>query len=109
VEAKKDKAAQFLRDVVGDDNRAEDFDDMSLEDYAQKKTIQIVNAGRSSLMVSGNGRTKDELLDEIDELTQEHQHLQDQLDAIADVVSPPADEDDDDGDDGDDAGTYESD
>jgi hypothetical protein len=109
VAAKKDKAVQFLRDVVGDDDRADDFDDMSVSAYAEKKNIQIVNVGRSSIMASGNGRTKDELLDEIDELTQENQDLQDQLDAIADIVSPPADEDDDDGEDDDDAGAYDSD
>jgi hypothetical protein len=35
-------------------------------------------------------RTKQELLDEIDELTQENADLQDQLDAVADIVAPPA-------------------
>jgi len=43
----------------------------------------------------GNGRTKQDLLDEIDALQQENQDLQDQLDAIADIVSPPEEEDDD--------------
>jgi hypothetical protein len=104
---RRNTRAQFLRDVVGDDDGAEDFDDISVEDYAQKKNIQLVNAGESSLMASGNGRTKDELLDEVDELTQENQDFEDQLDAIADIVSLPADEDDDDGDDDDDAGTYD--
>jgi hypothetical protein len=36
----------------------------------------------------GNGRSKQDLLDEIDDLQQQNQDLQDQLDAIADIVSP---------------------
>jgi hypothetical protein len=40
----------------------------------------------------GNGRTKQDLLDEIADLQAENQDLQDQLDAIADIVSPPEEE-----------------
>ena len=99
VQAKKDRAVQFLRDVVGDDDKADAFDDMDLDEYAEHKRIEIVNRGKRSLNMAGNGngRTKQDLLDEIDDLQQENQALQDQLDAIADIVSPPDDEDDEDG------------
>jgi len=70
VAQKKAKASQFLRDVVGDDDKAADFDYMSVEDYAEKKHIQIVNTGRSSLMTNKNGRTKQDLLDQVDALTE---------------------------------------
>ena len=40
-------------------------------------------------MPNSDPRTKDELLDEIDQLEQDNQDLQEQLDAIADMVSPP--------------------
>jgi hypothetical protein len=46
----------------------------------------------------GNGRTKQDLLDESDDLRAENQELQDQLDAMADIVSPPEEEDEDDDD-----------
>ena len=99
VAAKNDKAVQFLSEVVGDDDKADDFDDMSVEEYADKKHIQIVNPRSNSVMANGNGRTKQDLLDEIDDLTQKNQDLQDQLDAITDILNPP-DEGDDDSDDG---------
>jgi hypothetical protein len=46
-------------------------------------------------MANGNGRTKQDLLDEISDLQAENQDLQDQLDAIVDIVAPPDEEDDD--------------
>jgi hypothetical protein len=90
VQAKKDKAVQFLRDVVGDDDKADEFDDMDVDEYAEHKKIQIVNQGVKT-MANGNSdpRTKQELLDEIDD-------LQTQLDAIADILNPPDDDQDDD-------------
>jgi hypothetical protein len=104
VERKKDKAVQFPRDVVGDDDKADDFDDMSVGGYAEHKHIQITNPRRDTFMASGNGRTKQDLQDEIDDLTQENQDLQDQLGAITDILNPPEEDEDDhvDGDDVDD-------
>jgi hypothetical protein len=99
VQAKKDKAVQFLRDVVGDDDKADEFDNMDVEAYAERKHIQIINSRRNIGMPNGDPRTKSELLDEIDQLQQENQDLQDQLDAISDIISPPEEEDDDDADD----------
>ena len=95
VQAKKDKAVQFLRDVKGDDDLADEFEGMDLGEYADHKGITIVNQEKRSLkMPNGNGdpRTKAELLDEIGE-------LQSQLDAINDILNPPPEDDDDDTDD----------
>jgi hypothetical protein len=99
VQAKKDKAVQFLRDVVRDDDKADEFDDMDVEAYAERKHIQIINPRRSTGMPNGDPRSKSELLDEIDQLQQENQDLQDQLDAISDIISSQEEEDDDDSDD----------
>jgi hypothetical protein len=98
VQAKKDKAVQFLRDVVGDGDKADEFDDMDIEAYAERKHIQIINPRRNTGMPNGDPRTKSELLDEIDQLQQENQGLQDQLDAISDIISSAEDEEDDDAD-----------
>ncbi|HEV2388671.1 MAG TPA: hypothetical protein VGS20_15615 [Candidatus Acidoferrales bacterium] len=42
LERLKDKAVQFLRDVVGDDDRADTMDDMTVEEYADKKHVHLV-------------------------------------------------------------------
>jgi hypothetical protein len=54
VSAKKDKAAQFLRDVVGDDDKASDVEDMNVEDYADSRGVTITNPRRQA-MANGNG------------------------------------------------------
>ena len=99
VQSRKDKAVRFTRDVLGDEERADEIEDEDLEDYADRRRIAIVNSGRSNEM-AGDGkadaRTKQDLLDEIDDLQQENQDLQDALDAVADIVSPSDEADDDD-------------
>ncbi|MBZ5513642.1 MAG: hypothetical protein LAN62_02125 [Acidobacteriia bacterium] len=46
VEKMKEKAAGFSRQVIGDEDKAQEFEDMSVEDYAQKKKVQLVNPAR---------------------------------------------------------------
>jgi hypothetical protein len=73
VEARKDKGARFLRDVLDDDDRADDIEDESVEDYAERKGITITNLGRRANMANGNGgndMTKSELEDCIDQVTE---------------------------------------
>lgn len=93
VSAGKDKVERFVRNVLQDDDRADEIADESVESYADRKHYVISNPlERSpSRMANGNGdpRTKAELLDEIDD-------LQNQLDAINDILNPPSDDDDDD-------------
>lgn len=92
LQGRKEKAVRFVRDVLGDQDRAEEIEGESLDDYAARRKIQITNPSkrRDAIMA-----TKQELEDRIDELEQENQELQDQLDAVADIVTP---EDEDDGD-----------
>jgi len=100
VAAKKDKAEQFLRDVKGDDDRADDYGGMSIEDHATKKHIKIVNTGRSEGMPDSDPQTmtKSELLDYVADLESENSDLQDMLDSISDIVAGPSDTDSDDDD-----------
>src|SRR5262249_2560647 len=81
LKSRKDKAVRFVRDVLGDDDRADEIEDEDLDSYAERRKIQLINAIRNSFMANGNGdpRTKAELLDEIDQLQQENQDLQDAL------------------------------
>jgi hypothetical protein len=94
LQSRKDKAVQFVRDLKGDPERAAEIEDECLEDYAERRKIQLINTGRARSMA--NGRTKEDLPNEIDDLRAENQDLQDQLDAIADIVSPEPEEADDD-------------
>jgi hypothetical protein len=102
LQSRKDKAVRFVRDVLDDPERASEIEDEDLEDYADRRHVEIINPRRTKSMANGgNGRTKEDLLDEIDDLRAENQGLQDQLDAIADLVSPPEEEDEDNDDDSD--------
>ena len=99
AQARKDAAVRFVDNVLDDPERSDEIEDESLEDYAERRKIQLINPRRSTAMSNADPRTKDELLDEIDQLQQENQDLQDQLDAIADIVSPQEEEDEDQDDD----------
>lgn len=94
VETAKGRAERFLRDVLDDDDRADEVADESVEDYAERKHIEITNPSRRGVMA-----TKQELADENDELRAENEQLQARLDRVMDIVAPDGDEDDDDQDD----------
>lgn len=87
---------RFTRDVLNDPERADEIEDERLEDYAERRKIQITNPQIRRAVIMPRGKTKAELEAEIEELQAENQELQDQLDAVADIVSP------DDGDEGED-------
>lgn len=84
LEDRKAKAVRFLENVLGDPDRAAEVEDESLEDYAARRRIQLVNLNRSSRTMA----TKRELEERISELEDENQELSDQLDSIADIVAP---------------------
>jgi hypothetical protein len=102
TQSRKDKAVRFVRDVLDDSDRAAEIEDEDLEDYADRKRIQITNPTRRADMAkAANGRTKQDLLDEIDDLNQKVDELQDQLDAVADIVAPAEEEEEEEEDAGD--------
>jgi hypothetical protein len=93
LQSRKDKAVRFVQDVLQDPERADEIADESLESYAERRKIALVNPVRRRDAIM----TKQELLGRVQDLEDENQQLQDQLDAVADIVNP-----DDDGDAGDD-------
>ena len=95
LQSRKEKAVRFTRDVLADPDRAEEIADESLEDYAERRKIELINPNRRRAVFMANTRTKAELEAEISDLRDENQELRDQLDAVADIVSP----DDENGDD----------
>jgi len=98
VESRKEKAVRFTDNVLGDSERAEEIADESVEDYAERRGIEITSnparrKRRFAAMARATGKTKAELEQELDDLKQENEDLQDQLDAVADIVAPADDED----------------
>ena len=104
VQSRKDQAVRFTRDVLDDPDRADEIEDESLEDYAERRKFTITNPNKRSTHMA-DGKTKAELEAQIDDLEAENQDLQDQLDAIADIVGGGDQDDDDDGGDDDDMET----
>lgn len=101
VAGRKDKAERFVRNVLGDDKRADEIAAESVEDYADKRRFEIVNPAkrRNEEMPS-----KQELQDRIAELEDENADLNDRLDSIAELVGDGDGNDEDEDDDDNDAG-----
>jgi hypothetical protein len=104
LEGRKEKAVRFTRDVLGDPERADEIEAESLEDYAERRKVKLLNPYKRRTAIMPRSQTKADLQQQIADLQDENQDLQDQLDAIADIVTPgdDDDQDDDNGDNGDD-------
>jgi hypothetical protein len=98
AENKRLKAVQFLRDVVGDDDKAAEFDDMDTDSYAERKGLSIVNPARRNPEMA---YTKAQLMERVRDLEEENEDLYDRLDGVIAAAQPEPDEDEDD-EDGDD-------
>jgi hypothetical protein len=94
LQTRKEKAVRFVRDVLGDPDRAEEIADESLEDYAERRKIQITNPSRRRNVIMATTKSKAELESEIADLKEENEELQDQLDTIADIVAPEEEDED---------------
>jgi cell shape-determining protein MreC len=109
LEGRKEKAVRFTRDVLGDPARAAEIEAESLEDYAERRKVKLINpTNRSTVIMAKTTKTKADLAAELSDLQDENQELRDQLDVIADIVAP-ADEDEDDDDDDEDSDDDEED
>jgi len=107
--ARKDQAEKFVRDVLEDDDRADEIADMSVEEYAAERGKELVpNPTRRKSMkrktspeqqqprenpVEKALETTTKLADEnadlnrrIRELEKENESLQDKLDEVTDIV-----------------------
>ena len=111
LESRKEKAERFVRDVLGDPERADEIVDESLESYAEGRKIQIAENPRGGSMpkirvfnphrVSNSNRQmkqlnsqtgRSEFLARIRELQQENDRLQNTLDKVADLAAAPEDD-----------------
>jgi hypothetical protein len=102
IERKQAKAVQFLRDVADDPDKADEFESMSPEEYAEHKGIEIAERNPAYVTLQMGRRpdvTKQEMEDRIAELEEENEDLQSRLDSICDIVQPVDGTDDECGDD----------
>jgi len=67
AERKKTQAAAFM-ERIGESDRADEFDDMSVDDYAEHRGLQIANPNRKvrKTTMATSGPSKTELQDTID-------------------------------------------
>ena len=89
LESRKAQAVRFTRDVLEDDDRADEIEDEPLEDYAERRHIKLVNRKGARKMARTNNQqqpSRRELLDEIDDLRVENEDLHSRLDEIGDIV-----------------------
>ena len=101
VAGRKDKAARFVRNVLGDSDRADEIEDEDVDDYAERRKIEVLENPQRKAM------TNKELQERVRELEEENQDLNERLDEIGDLVGSDdsdddADSDDDSADDSDD-------
>jgi hypothetical protein len=89
LQSRKDKAVRFTRDVVGDADRADEIASESLEDYAERRQIQLSNPRRTFMArktVADYRAELTELKEQVRDLEDENENLQSQLDQVADIV-----------------------
>jgi hypothetical protein len=96
LESRKAKAVRFTHDVLGDPDRADEIEDESLEEYAERRHVQVVNPkGVRKMPV----QTRRELIERVKELEEENENLQDRLTEISDLASEEDGEEEDQGED----------
>ena len=100
LQSRKEKAVRFVRDVLGDPERAEEIEEESLEDYAARRKIQLIKTARRGTMpkktLEDYRAEVADLKDQLGELEEENENLQDQLDSISDIVAGEEEEDEED-------------
>jgi len=94
VSGRKERAERFVRNVLGDDERADEIGDESVDDYADRRHVKITNPAKRR---NAEMPSKQDLLDRIKDLEDENADLNDRLDSISDLVGYDEDDDDEDG------------
>jgi TolA-binding protein len=99
VQARKDQAARFTENVLGDPGRAQEIRDESIEEYAERRKFELANPKRRRVIMARRRKTVAELEEQIadlqeqvDDLEGENETLQDQLDEVASIVAPEEEE-----------------
>ena len=80
LQARKEKAVRFVRDVLGDPDRADEIADESLEDYAVRRKFEITNPRKGGIMprktIDDYREEVADLKDQLAEVEEENESLQ---------------------------------
>lgn len=107
IAARKDKAVRFLRDVLHDSERADEVEDESVEDYAERRHLRIVNPRAVSPHIQEIPRERrvktmdkreklEDVLSDRDELLDKLQGVRDEIDDVLSEYDGDEDDTDDD-------------
>jgi predicted RNase H-like nuclease (RuvC/YqgF family) len=93
AEIKRQKAVDFLH-RIGNDDLADDFEDMSPEEYAEHKGAELLENPHRRVTMAKRRKTVVELeaevadlQEQVGDLEEENESLQGQLDQVADIVT----------------------
>lgn len=99
AETKRQKAVDFLH-RIGNDDLADEFEDMSPEEYAERKGAQLLENPKRSKSMARRRKTVDELeaelsdlQEQVSDLEEENDALQSRLDDITNIASGEDEED----------------
>ncbi len=81
-ERRKAQAVRFTRDVLDDSDRADEIEEETLEEYALRRHIQVMNPKGGRKM---DVKTRRQLIERIQELEEVNEDLQTRLDEISDL------------------------
>ncbi|MGH9343548.1 MAG: hypothetical protein ACRD19_07300 [Terriglobia bacterium] len=93
VAARQRKAVSFTENVRDDPDRADEIENMSVDEYAAERGFKMVNPGRRTTIMP---KTRAELVQENSELNDYVSELEDRLDQVADLVVGDEDSDEED-------------
>lgn len=92
VASRKRKAEAFTRNVLEDDERADEIADEDLTSYAERRGFTIRNPLRKTGATTMAQLTRADLQKRIDDLEEENSLLNEELDAISELVAVEGDE-----------------
>lgn len=93
LQARKEKAERFTRNVLEDSDRADEIAHESLDEYAARRKIRLSNPTHRSNHQMPRRLSREDLEDRVAELEAENEELQDQIDQITDIVTGEEEED----------------
>jgi len=93
VKSRKEKAVRFVRDVLGDSDRADEIESESVVDYAARRKIAI--NPRGGVVMAKKTETREELKERISELEGRKRKSPGSVGRYPDIVVPAEEEDDD--------------
>lgn len=98
IGGRKDKAARFLRDVLGDSDRADEVEAESVEDYAARRHFVLANPRGRGVNTMQQREKLEDVLSDRDALVDKLESIRDEIDDAISEYGEGEDSEDDSGD-----------